>query len=172
MREIWLIAALDKRNAIGEQATNSIPWRLPGDLRHFRELTIGHIVVMGRKTYESIGKALPQRTNIVLTRNPTYRAPGCLCLSSISAVFDWFDKPTNADMKLCIIGGSTVYEAFLPYATQLCLTRVQLDNRKGDIYFPDVDLAEWQRTKLQPNRDKSTSVTYVFETWQRASKDI
>ena len=172
MVDIRLIAALDDDRVIGDSHTNTIPWHLPSDLRHFKALTKGHVVVMGRRTYESIGKALPQRVNLVLTRNHNYQVPGCIRIASLQAALTWAKRfsGTGVPPILYIIGGSAVYEAFLPYASRLELTRVNTKS-KGDVRFPDVDWSQWQKTAEKKKQDKKSGLCYVFETWVRRGDD-
>jgi dihydrofolate reductase len=118
---------------------NSLPWRLPADLRHFRRLTTGHHVIMGRRNYESIGKPLPDRTNIVVTRNPSYRAPGCLVMHSLEAAL----ASAQNDPEIFVIGGADIYRQALDRADRLYLTLVHAQV-KGDTYFPSIDEKQWQ----------------------------
>jgi dihydrofolate reductase len=118
---------------------NSLPWRLPADLRHFRRLTTGHHVIMGRRNYESIGKPLPDRTNIVVTRNPSYRAPGCLVMHSLEAAL----ASAQNDPEIFVIGGADIYRQALDRADRLYLTLVHAQVQ-GDTYFPSIDEKQWQ----------------------------
>jgi dihydrofolate reductase len=129
---ISMIAAMSQNRVIGEK--NRLPWILPPDLANFRELTWGHKVVMGRRTYESIGKPLPGRENILLTRRPD-NAP----LSDILVVTSIEEIRTLAkDEEVFIIGGATLYRAFLPYAEWLYLTLIEADF-PGDVFFPELE---------------------------------
>jgi dihydrofolate reductase len=118
---------------------NSLPWRLPADLRHFRRLTTGHHVIMGRRNYESIGKPLPDRTNIVVTRNPSYRAPGCLVMHSLEAAL----ASAQNDPEIFVIGGADIYRQALDRADRLYLTLVHAQVQ-GDTYFPPIDERQWR----------------------------
>ena len=163
--EVWLIAALDRNRVIGRRDTNQIPWHLPGDLRHFREVTDHRVIVMGRKTHASIGRRLPNRINLVLSRNPDYKASeGCIVMPSVDAVFEFVSKLSSP--SLCVIGGSAVYEAFLSYATRLFLTRVHLES-EGDVRFPDVDMSAWHCVSQTKKKDSATGVAYTFEEYTR-----
>ena len=120
---------------------NTLPWRLPADLQHFRQLTTGHHVIMGRRNYESIGKPLPDRTNIVVTRNPQYRAPGCQVKHSLAeALHDIQDDP-----EIFIIGGSEIYRQSISTADRIYLTLVHAEIN-GDTFFPEFDPMEWDET--------------------------
>ena len=134
---ISLVVAASTNNVIGSDG--GLPWHLPDDLRHFKRLTTGNPIVMGRRTFESIGRPLPDRRNIVMTRDPDYVAPGCDVVSSVREALDLVE---DAD-EVMIIGGGQVYRDFLPHADRIYLTRVQADV-EGDTYFPDIDEAGWR----------------------------
>jgi len=122
---------------------NALPWRLPADLAHFKRVTMGHPVVMGRRTYESIGKALPGRKNIVVTRNRDFRAPGCTVVASLDEAWE---AAGDAD-EVCVIGGTTLFEETLPLADAIHLTEVEADV-EGDTFFPEFDRSEWRETEV------------------------
>ena len=134
---ISLVVAASINNVIG--TGGGLPWHLPDDLRHFKQLTTGKPVVMGRKTFESIGRPLPDRRNIVMTRDPDYAAGGCDVVASVSEALDLVG---DAD-EVMIIGGGQVYRDFLAHADRIYLTRVQAD-LVGDTFFPEIDEAAWQ----------------------------
>ncbi len=134
--QVSLIVAASANNVIGVRG--ELPWHLPDDLRRFKQLTTGKPIVMGRLTYESIGGALPDRQNIVISRNERYSAPGCDVITSIDAATSLAE---NAE-ELMVIGGERVYRAFLPFANRIYLTRVHADI-DGDAFFPEL-LDEWQ----------------------------
>src|SRR6185369_12601621 len=137
MAKIALIAALDQNKLIGRG--NELPWpRLRADMRHFRDTTLGYPVVMGRKTFESIGaKPLPGRTNIILTRDANFAAPGCEVAHGAAEILA---RPEN---KIFIIGGREIYQAFLPHAHELYLTYIDSEFA-GDTYFPNFDESKWK----------------------------
>ncbi len=161
---IALIVAVDRNGVIGKRSTNTIPWHLPGDLRYFKQRTQGHVVVMGRLTYESIGHPLPNRVNLILTRNANYTAHGCIVVPSVQAALTWA-KRFAANPTLFVIGGSSVYEAFLPLATQLYLTRVDLDS-DGDVRFPEWDASQWVCVSREPKKDTKRGTRYSFEHYK------
>jgi dihydrofolate reductase len=136
MTDIALIAALDRDRAIG--VDNRLPWSLPDDLRRFKTLTLGHAVLMGRKTAESIGRALPGRMNLVLTR--TGRAP----LPGMSAVATLDEAMAAATGPLFVIGGGDIYGLALPRATRMHLTHVDVALPRSDTWFPAFDPAQWR----------------------------
>lgn len=141
---ISLVVAASTNNVIGSDG--GLPWHLPDDLRHFKRLTTGNPIVMGRRTFESIGRPLPNRRNIVMTRDPDYVAPGCDVVSSVREALDLL-KDTD---EVMIIGGGQVYRDFLPRADRIYLTRVQADV-EGDTYFPDIDEAGWRLVSSEPH---------------------
>ena len=122
---------------------NALPWRLPADLAHFKRVTMGHPIVMGRRTYESIGKALPGRESIVVTRNAAFQAPGCTVVPSLEAAWR---AAGDAD-EVCVIGGSSLFEETLPMADVIHLTEVEADIQ-GDTYFPEFDRGEWREKEI------------------------
>ena len=144
MTRVSLIAALAKNRVIG--AGNALPWRLPEDLKHFKALTMGHPVIMGRKTFESIGKPLPGRRNIVVTRSKSFRAKGCEIVDSPEAVLR--AVAGNAD-EVFVIGGAELYCAFLDHADRMYLTEIDRDV-EGDVRFPNFDRDQWQEISRDP----------------------
>lgn len=157
-----LVAALDEAGGIGKNGR--LPWHLSTDLKRFKSLTWGHHLVMGRKTYESIGRALPGRTNIVITHKQDFQAPGCLIASSLEAAIGLADR--HAETEVFIIGGGQIFKQALPLANRLDLTRVhaRLD---CDVFFPPLDEHEWIEVYRMafPADDKNDYPTtyYVYE---------
>ncbi len=152
---ISIIVAASTNNVIGVQG--ELPWRLPDDLKRFKQLTMGKPIVMGRRTFESIGRPLPGRQNIVITRQPQFKADGCDVVSSPAAALTAAaDAP-----EIMIIGGSQIYELFLPKASRLYLTRVQADI-EGDAVFPAIDEQEWHLVEREA-REASEANEYAFE---------
>ncbi|MDZ7803874.1 type 3 dihydrofolate reductase [Thiohalophilus sp.] len=148
---ISLIAALTPQRVIGIE--NRLPWRLPADMRWFRQHTLGKPIVMGRKTFESFGgKPLPKRTNIVISRDVNYRAEGAVVVHSIDEAIE---AAGEVD-EIMIIGGASFYEQILPRADRLYLTYVDADI-EGDAWFPEFDPNEWQETERHhhPADDKN-----------------
>ena len=123
---------------------NQLPWHLPAELAHFKRVTMGHPVVMGRRTYESIGKPLPGRQNIVVTRNRDFQAPGCTVVASLEAAW----KAAGDAKEVCVIGGTSLFCATLPIADRIHLTEVDADV-PGDTYFPGFDRDEWVETQVE-----------------------
>ena len=153
--------------------SGKLPWHIPEDLKHFRRVTTGHAIIMGRKTYESIGRPLPNRRNIVVSRTArvelngvviqeAYRAPeGCEVARSLEAAIE-LARETDSEPR--VIGGAEIYRAALPLATKIYLTEVNRDVNGGDAFFPSFDLSEWIETE---RTESSTDV--VFRTLERAS---
>ena len=143
---IALIAAVARNGVIGRD--NQLPWHLPGELKYFKAVTLGKPVVMGRKTFESLGKPLPGRTNIVITRDKNFGVDAAvIVVGSIDAALRRADVIAQRDgaSEIMVIGGAEIYRQALPLADVLYLTEVQADV-DGDAHFPDVDFAQWQCT--------------------------
>lgn len=140
---ISIIVAHDRNRLIGN--SNDLPWKrdLPNDLKYFKQFTTGNTVIMGRNTFESIGKPLPQRINIVLTRDENFKPEGCLVFNSIQHLL----KSVSIDEEMFIIGGSNVYQQFLPIADYLYVTEIDHEF-EGDTYFPEYDLNEWKLIRV------------------------
>ena len=146
--EIVLVAAIGENNVIGRGG--QLPWHIRSDLQHFKKLTINRPVVMGRHTYESIGKPLPDRTNIVITRDLSLHAPGTQIATSIDAALAAARndaKQRNVE-EIMVIGGSDIFDETMKIATRLEITHVHAAP-EGDRFFPAIDPAVWQRTSLQ-----------------------
>ena len=136
-----LIVARARNGVIGH--TNGLPWRLPADIAFFKKTTLGHPIIMGRRTYESIGKPLPGRLNIVVTRSPGFAAPGCVVVDSLAAAY----RAAGDVPEVMIIGGGQIYEAALPDADRIYLTEVEAEIA-GDTVFPPLDPNAWDVTEL------------------------
>ena len=137
-----IIVAMDERDVIGHEGR--LPWRLPADLKRFKALTMGKPVVMGRKTWESIGKPLPGRHNIVVTRQRDYAAPGVTVVDSLATAL----AAAGEVAEVCIIGGAEIYRLALPITDVLHVTRVHA-TVDGDTRFPEIDPADWQQVSRQ-----------------------
>ena len=154
---ISMIAAMDKNRLIGNGP--DIPWQLPADRRHFRDMTIGKPVVMGRKTFETLKRPLGKRQNIILTRNTAYKTPeGCIVTHSVEEVLN-ICKDSE---ELMICGGAPIYEAFLAHADRLYLTQVHA-TFEGDVYFPAFDMEAWREVKrIDGESDEKNPYSYSF----------
>jgi dihydrofolate reductase len=135
LHNISIIAAIDSNGLIGK--SNHLPWKIKEDLHFFRETTMGHIVVMGKRTWFSIGKPLDGRINIILTHDAEFSIPGCVVLNSVQQVLDYLQGN-----ETFIIGGAHVFEQFILYADKIYLTRI-LHAFDGDTYFPELNWQEW-----------------------------
>ncbi|HDC4321493.1 type 3 dihydrofolate reductase [Aeromonas hydrophila] len=160
---ISMIAAMAHDRVIG--LDNQMPWHLPADLAHFKRVTLGKPVLMGRKTFESIGRPLPGRRNLVISRNPDYRADGVEVIDSVDAALALLAGSDVAE--LMVIGGGHLYGQLLPRADRLYLTRIDLAV-EGDTRFPAFDEGDWLCIEREPHQpDEKNPHSYCFETWQR-----
>ena len=156
-----VIAALATNRVIGIE--NRLPWRLPEDLAHFKALTLGHPILMGRKTFESLGRPLPGRTNIVITRNPDYCQDGYLVAASIPAAIA---RCADAD-EIFFIGGAELYAQAIPLADRLYLTEVHID-AEGDAWFPDYDRSAFREVSRASHRgQKGDPLGFEFVVYER-----
>lgn len=156
-----LIVAVAENGVIGRKDT-LLPWRLSADLIRFKALTMGHPIIMGRKTYETFHRALPGRQNIIITHNPSYTAEGCVVVGSLQAAFD-IAEPSD---EVFIIGGSTLYEQALPLASKIYLTQVHA-KVEGDVFF-NYDPAQWQQIDSESHEaDAKNDYPYSFTTLVR-----
>lgn len=140
MTELVLIAAMDRRNAIGKD--NALPWQLPDDLKRFKALTLGKPILMGRKTAESLGRALPKRRNLVLTRSGRVPFDGMEAVASMDVAINIANN--DGASELCVIGGAAIYALTLPWASRLHLTHVDTIVDGADTFFPKFDPADWR----------------------------
>ena len=151
---------------------NRLPWHLPEDLRHFKRLTLGHPIVMGRKTFDSVGRPLPGRTNIVITRNNEWRHPECIRAESLSAAITIGEKniaetAALSERKIFIIGGGQIYVEAMPLADRLYLTEVDL-KVGGDVFFPRLEKSEWQQADKSPEqKDGRQNIPFRFAVYER-----
>ena len=158
---IALIAAVARNGVIG--VDNRLPWRLPEDMRRFRALTLGHSVIMGRRTFESIGRALPGRQNVVITRNVDFRAADCAIAASLAGAVALVALHDPA----FVIGGESLYREALPMASALYLTEIDRDFA-GDARFPDFSRESWRETKRElRHRDDPGGFDYAFATYEK-----
>ena len=156
-----IIVALDEQNAIGRNG--DLLCHLPGDLKHFKQVTTGHIVIMGRKTYESLPKgALPNRTNIVITSDVAENYPGCIVVRSVEEAL----TQGKEGEKAFIIGGGMLYRTTLPLADQLYLTRIHHSFADADTFFPQIDFSDWELTERETHAaDEKHQYGYTFLTY-------
>ena len=158
---ISLIAAVAKNRVIGVR--NTLPWQLSADLRYFKKLTSGHPIIMGRKTFESIGRALPGRSNIIISRH-AYTAPSdCVVADSIESAITL----CTACDELFIIGGAQLYQQTINLADRLYLTEIDLEIDTGDAWFPAFDRSAWHETSREPQYDEGNQCAFDFVVYQR-----
>lgn len=163
MPSIAAIVAMSQNHVIGKN--NQLPWHLPADLKHFKDLTTGHPIIMGRKTFQSIGKVLPNRTNIVVTRNKNYRVEGAFVVGSIEEAIELASAKDNNEVF--IIGGADIFKLSMPRINRLYLTIIQA-NIEGDVYFPKLESQQWQETaSSQHLPDEKNNYAYQFVTLDR-----
>ena len=158
---ITIIVAVSTNNVIG--AEGELPWRISDDLKRFKSLTMDKPIVMGRLTWESIGRALPGRQNIVITRQPGFSADGCDVVASPAAALD---AAGDAE-EIMIIGGSQIYDLFLPKAGRLHVTRVQAEV-EGDAFFPEIKESDWNLVDSEwHDADEANEFAFEFGTYER-----
>ena len=159
--KITIVAAIASNNVIGQK--NSLPWDIPEDLKRFKQLTSGHTILMGRKTFDSIGRPLPNRTNIVMTKDTNYQKEG------VEIVFDEKEALNlikDLNQEVFIIGGSKIYELFEPRATSLMITRV-LKDFEGDAFFPDINWSNWRVKSKEEFLDEKSGISCKLEEYLR-----
>jgi dihydrofolate reductase len=165
---VAIIAAVAANGVIGN--SNAIPWHLPSDFAHFKRMTVGKPLIMGRKTFESIGRPLPGRTNIVVTRQNDFQLPGVIVVSSLEAALEEAQEIATADRanEVMIGGGAEIYAQALPLADRLYITHVGA-NPDGDAYFPAVNLEDWRESgtiAVPPNPNDSAA--FRIKVYRRA----
>ncbi len=163
---INIVVAKASNNVIG--AKNDLIWHLPNDLKHFKSLTSGHPIVMGRKTFESLGRPLPNRTNIVVTRDQNWNAEGIEIASSLPKAIEAAKK---IDDDIYIIGGGNIYKQAMEFTDVLYITEVHHEF-DGDTYFPEIDSDEWEEVEREDfKKDEKHPYSYSFVTYKRADKE-
>lgn len=159
---IHLVVAKSDNNVIGHD--NQLIWHLPNDWKHFKEITTGHPIIMGRKTFESIGRPLPNRTNIIITRNKNYSIENTKVAHSLNEAIEIAKK---IDEDIFIIGGGKIYEQALDLVDILEVTEVH-ENFEGDTYFPVIDLNVWKEiSRIKHHKDEKNKFDYSFVRYER-----
>ena len=159
---IAFVVAVAENGVIGRD--NQLIWHLPADLRHFKELTLGHPIVMGRRTFESIGRPLPKRTNIVVTRHPEWQAEGCTIAYSVPLALE---LARQSDEQVFVIGGAEIYRQAIAAADTIYMTEVH-HSFEGDVFFPEINHSEWRETTRKRHEpDEKHAYAYSFVTLQR-----
>ncbi|NCU17240.1 dihydrofolate reductase [Pallidibacillus pasinlerensis] len=160
---ISFIVATSENGIIGKD--NQIPWHLPDDLKRFKKITMGHPIVMGRKTFESIGRPLPGRENIVLTKNKNIELEGCTVFHSEKELIDYCTR--KKDEEVFIIGGAYLFKMFLPYVDRLYLTKIY-EQFEGDVFLPKIDFSQFEITsKEQGLKDEKNPYTYEYIVYNK-----
>ena len=161
MTHLSLIVAMDENRLIGSD--NQLPWRLPADLAFFKRTTMGKPIIMGRKTYDSIGRPLPGRRNIVITRDPEFSAEGCEIVHTIEAALEGCSDHD----ELMLIGGATLYEQTLDQVSSMYITRIH-HGFSGDTWFPEFDVSNWKIAEQQDfDADADNPFSYSFVKYVR-----
>jgi dihydrofolate reductase len=164
MNTIQIVVAYSRNRCIGRN--NTLPWRLPADLAHFKKVTLGNPIIMGRNTWESLGRPLPGRPNLVISRTPGFQPEGATVWTSLEDAL----LACNDAGRICIIGGEQLFRAALPYASEIVATEIHADI-EGDTFFPELNAGEWQETErlAQPAEN---GLDYDFVTYtKRRMKD-
>lgn len=159
---ITIIAAIANDNVLGKD--NQLIWHIPADLKRFKKETSGHHIIMGRKTFESLGRALPNRVNVIISRNMKYPAPkGCVIVDSLEKALEIAKNDENP----FIIGGAQIYTEAIKFADKLDLTHVY-HNFEGDVYFPEIDMNIWEETAREDfKKDEINEFDFSFVTYTR-----
>lgn len=160
MTGLSLIWAMGHNQVIG--INNKLPWHLPAELAYFKRVTMGHPIIMGRRTFESIGRPLPGRTNIVLTRDDTFTADNIVVVHSVEQALELYGQA-----GAFVIGGTQIYRQFYPYAERLYITMIEHEF-EGDEYFPDIDWSQWRLIEETPGlRNESNPYMYNFKIFDK-----
>jgi dihydrofolate reductase len=159
MTQLTLVVAIDAQGGIG--VDNKLPWHLPEDLAHFKRVTLGHPIIMGRKTFDSIGRPLPKRRNIVVTRNPDWHHEGVEAVSSLAdAIALAGEEPAS------IIGGAQVFTESMDLADRMIVTEIA-HTFKCDTFFPPIDLQRWKETARETHHSDANGYDYAFVTYEK-----
>jgi len=161
MKVSIIVAIAGSKRVIGKEG--NMPWNIPEELKRFREITMGHPIIMGRKTHKSIGKALPGRTNIIITRDSVYTAEGCIVVDSLEKALQRA-KLSRGNDEIFVIGGGEIYKQALPIADKLYLTKIE-NEVEGDVVFPDY--SEFKKVANESEEHRSDGFKYKFLELER-----
>lgn len=161
--KISLIAAIGEQNQLGKD--NQLLWHISEDLKNFKKLTLDKCIVMGRKTFDSIGRPLPKRTNIILTRDRNFKCDQAVIFHEKEKLLDWAHENCS---ELVIIGGSEIYQLFLPYVDTLYLSRVDY-NGPADVYFPKIEFSKWKLIEERINPEIEDWPAWTFQVYEKQS---
>ena len=154
-----MVAAAAENNALGKN--NDLLWHLPDDFKRFKQITSGHYIIMGRKTFESFPKPLPNRTHVIITRQKNYNPEGCIIVDSIEKAIEACPK----DQDVFIIGGGEIYNLAMDFADSIELTRVH-ENFEADTFFPEIDLKQWKLTSEEYHpKDEKHKFDFTYQTF-------
>ncbi len=170
---ISIIAAIGKNNELGKN--NKLLWKLPADMKRFREITSGHTVIMGRKTFESIGKPLPDRRNIIITRNENYLRDSVDVVHSLEEAIDrariilaQILAQNSQEEEIFVVGGAEIYREAMPIADKLYITQIKAEDKGADSFFPKINMDEWRKTSHEEySADEKNFFPYVFTIYRR-----
>lgn len=167
--QLSIVVAASLNHVIG--INNKLPWHLPGDLLYFKKLTTGHPIIMGRSTFDAIGKPLPNRTNIVLTRNKSFEHLGLLIFHTIEDMLLFIQKENYH--QAFVIGGDTIYKQLLPFCNKVYLTRVHTIIENGDAFFPLLSEQIWQKVSVESNKkDQKNAFDFDLEVYSRIDTNL
>lgn len=152
-----MIVAVGTNNEIGKN--NDLLWYLPSDLKFFKATTMGRSIIMGRKTFQSLPKALPGRKNIVISSDAGFDAPGATVVTDIESAL----RESETD-EVFIIGGASIYKAYFPMADKLYITEVEFEDRDADVYFPEIDLSQWNKEILDEGEENGLKFKHILYT--------
>jgi dihydrofolate reductase len=160
---VSFVVAADENNLIGKD--NQLPWHLPADLKYFKNLTTGHCIVMGRKTFDSLGRLLPNRTHVIITRQKNYQAEGVIVVNSIEEAINTCAE--KGEEEIFIIGGAEIFKQALNNANRLYLTRIR-HSFDGDTWLPEFNPSDWKEVNREDHQpDEKNVYSYSFLTYQR-----
>ena len=159
---LTIIAAVANNNALGKN--NDLIWHLPADLKRFKKITLGHHIIMGRKTFESLGKPLPNRTTIIITRNTDYKVEGCIVVHDLTAAIE----AAGEDENPFILGGAEIYKQAMPIADVLDLTLVH-ESFDADAFFPEINMSVWKEVNREDHvADEKNKYDYSFVQYKKS----
>ena len=160
---ISLIAAIGKNNELGKN--NTLVWSMPTDLKYFRKTTSGHPVIMGRKTFESIGRPMPNRRNIVITRDQNYKKDGIEVVHSLEEALNLVPHKKE---EIFIIGGAEIYKQAMPIADKLYITHIEAEDKDADAFFPEIIPIVWNEiSREERKKDEKNSFNYTFSVYKK-----
>lgn len=162
---ISLIAAIGKNNELGKG--NNLLWPLPTDQKYFREITTGHTVVMGRKTFESIGRLLPNRRNIIITRDLNYKTDGAEIAHSLVDAINLGENNVDKNEEIFIIGGAEIYEQAMSIAHKLYITKIEAEDKDADAFFPKIDSGWKEISHEEHKKDEKNPFNYTFSIYEK-----